>query len=58
MRQAWHDPPIEEDHKINNRLTIIDLSALKPFEEAYTHAVRTHLVALARIRLVQPALRA
>jgi len=47
MRQAWQDPPIEDDHKMNIPPTIIDLSALKPFEEAYTHAVRIHLVALA-----------
>lgn len=46
MRQAWQDPPIEDDHKMNIPPTIIDLSALKPFEEAYTQAVRIHLDAL------------
>jgi len=46
MRQAWQDPPIHDDHKMNIPPEIIDLSALRPLEEAYTRAVRAHLQAL------------
>ncbi|MET7423621.1 hypothetical protein [Dactylosporangium sp. NPDC005555] len=46
MRQAWLDAPIQDDHAMNIPLAVIDLAALTPLEEAYSQAVRDHLVAL------------
>jgi hypothetical protein len=46
MRQAWQEPPIEDDQKMNIPPEIIDLSPLRQLEEEYTLAVRGHLKAL------------
>jgi hypothetical protein len=48
IRQAWLDPPGVEDADMNVPPEIVDLAALKPFEDGYMSAVRAHLARLAR----------
>ncbi|MFD7444023.1 hypothetical protein [Streptomyces sp. NPDC059909] len=46
MHDAWRAPPITSDDAMNIPPTVIDLSSLKPYEQAYLKAVRTHLDSL------------
>jgi hypothetical protein len=46
MRQAWIEDPATSDADVNIPPTMVDLSSLKPFEEAYMVAVRSHLRSL------------
>ncbi|MCX4826849.1 hypothetical protein OG883_45260 [Streptomyces sp. NBC_01142] len=46
MHDAWKAPAITSDDAMNIPPTVIDLSPLKPYEQAYLDAVRTHLDAL------------
>lgn len=40
--EAWKADPIRDDADMNISSSVIDLSALKPYEQAYVEAVRTH----------------
>ncbi|MGW0174023.1 hypothetical protein ACWDUM_09260 [Rhodococcus sp. NPDC003322] len=40
--EAWKADPIRDDADMNTSSSVIDLSALKPYEQAYVEAVRTH----------------
>lgn len=42
-RQAWVDEPVKTDADMNIGTDSIDLSALKPFEDAYAEAVKAEL---------------
>ena len=42
-RDAWLQRGVDRDEDMNIPSSVIDLSGLKPYEEAYIHAVRTHL---------------
>ncbi len=47
MKSAWQAAPVDTDEGMIVPRTTVDLSSLKPAEEAYTGAVQSHLRALA-----------
>jgi hypothetical protein len=48
IRQAWLDAPCADDAGMNIPPKVVDLSALRPFEDAYLAAVVEHLENLSR----------
>ncbi|WP_172937955.1 hypothetical protein [Rhodococcus sp. MS16] len=40
--EAWNAMPVQDDSGMNLSSSVVDLSALKPFEKAYVEAVRDH----------------
>lgn len=49
-RAAWLAAPAVDDTDMNIAREVIDLSALSPFEKAYTDAVEAHLTEFLRLR--------
>jgi hypothetical protein len=47
---AWLAPAARKDTDMNFPPSVVDLSALKPYEEAFTSAVRKHLREMLRLR--------
>ncbi|WP_163571931.1 hypothetical protein [Fodinicola feengrottensis] len=47
MHDAWIAPPISSDQEMNIPPAIVDLSSLRPAEDAYIEAVCEHLAQLA-----------
>lgn len=46
--EAWNAAPIQDDSGMNLSSSVVNLSALKPFEKAYVEAVRNHFKPLFR----------
>lgn len=43
IREAWTTPGTTDDEQMNIPASVVDLSSLAPFEQAYREAVRRHL---------------
>ncbi|CAI7979107.1 conserved hypothetical protein [Frankia sp. Hr75.2] len=46
MQKAWQDPPLDSDQGMNIGPDLVDLSALRPAEQAFINAATSHVTAL------------
>lgn len=46
MQTAWKDPPLDNDQGMNIGPDLVDLSALRPAEQAFINAAASHVTAL------------